>query len=136
MLFFVTLSFADEPPVAEAGIGVLAYVGDTVVLNGTASVDPEGATLSYRWSQVGGPPVDIASGLSAQPSFEIGEPGTYRFELIVNDGLADSDPDRTEVVVPYTAVEGEVDGGCAVRPGRAFGAALLAAGLLWGRRRT
>lgn len=141
MLFFVTFSAAladtgaDSPPVAEAGLGVLAYVGDTVELNGTASSDPEGAELVYKWAQTGGPSVAIEGGSTAQPRFEVTEPGTLRFELVVNDGLTYSEPDTVEVVVAYTAVDGTTGGGCTAVPA---GASLLGVfaslGWTWGRR--
>lgn len=102
-----------EPPVADAGLGLLAYVGDTVALNGTASRDPEGASLGYTWAQSGGPDVGIKNGDEAQPSFTVEAPGTYRFTLVVNDGYQDSAPDTVEIVVAHTSFGGEAEGGCA-----------------------
>lgn len=119
MLLFVSslpLALASgSAPVAEAGLGVLAYVGDTVQLNGTGSTDPEGDNLTYQWVQVGGPEVELTGEASAQPSFTVGDPGTYRFELVVNDGSSDSAADDVEVVVAYTSMNGET-GSCAVAP--------------------
>lgn len=107
---------ANEPPVADAGLGLLAEVGDTVSLNGTASYDPEGADLGYTWRQAGGPEVGIKSGDSPEPSFTVEAPGTYRFELTVNDGYADSAPDIVEIVVAETSFGGETEGGCSAVP--------------------
>ncbi len=125
---------ANEPPVADAGLGLLAYVGDTVALNGTASYDPEGVELGYTWRQSGGPEVGIKSGDSPEPSFTVEEPGTYRFELTVNDGYADSLPDMVEIVVAETSFGGDAEGGCNAVPGVAPLSLLLLPVLLRRRR--
>jgi hypothetical protein len=125
-----------EAPVADAGLGLLAYVGDTVELNGTASYDPEDAELGYFWSQSGGPEVGLVNGDEAKPSFTIEAPGTYRFDLVVNDGYQDSEADTVEIVVAETRFGGEAEGSCAAWPGASPGAATLAvfAGLACLRR--
>lgn len=104
---------AGAAPTAEAGLGLLAYVEDTVELNGSGSIDPEGDALSYTWSQVAGPPVELQGGSSAQPRFTVTDPGALRFALVVNDGLSDSAADTVDVVVPYRTVD-DVATGCAV----------------------
>jgi hypothetical protein len=123
-------------PVAEAGLGLLAYVGDTVELNGSGSVDPEGDPLTYAWEQTGGPPVDLQGADSSTPRFEVETPGTLRFSLVVNDGTTSSPPDEVEVVVPYKDIGDDVATGCAVvPPGKAASAAAVAALLCLVRRR-
>lgn len=120
MLLFVTTFLAAHAsgtaPVAEAGLGVLAFVGDTVELNGTGSTDPEGDELAFTWTQVGGPPVDLGGAMTAKPKFSVTDPGTFRFELVVNDGTSDSPADEVAVVVAYESLSGD-EGGCAVAPG-------------------
>lgn len=120
MLLFVTTFLAahasGSAPVAEAWLGVLAFVGDTVELNGTGSTDPEGDELAFSWTQVGGPPVELNGAMTAQPKFSITDPGTFRFELVVNDGTSDSPPDGVAVVVAYQSLSGQ-EAGCAVVPG-------------------
>jgi hypothetical protein len=102
-------------PVSEAGLGLIAYVGDTVILDGSGSSDPEGDPLTYTWSQVGGPPTELQGGDSAQPQFTVSAPGTLRYALVVNDGLTDSAADTVEVVVPFEQIEG-VETGCSALP--------------------
>lgn len=104
-----------EPPIADAGLGLVAEVGKTVILNGTSSSDPEGAGLGYYWSQSGGPPVTLKGETSAEPEFSIEESGTYRFTLLVNDGYSDSEPDTVAVVVPEMSFGGDENSGCDVR---------------------
>ena len=95
---------------ADAGLGLLAGVGDTVILNGTSSADPEGAALSYAWSQVGGPEVLLKGATTAQPQFTIESAGTFRFELVVNDGYGDSEADAVAVEVPERSFGGGTSG--------------------------
>lgn len=124
-----------HPPVAEAGLGVFAYVGDTVILNGEASSDPDGQTLAYAWTQVSGPPVALADATSAKPSFVVEEPGDVRFQLIVSDGGLTSSPDTVAVVVPDREAQPlGSNGGCATGAGPAW-IGLLALPLVARRRR-
>ena len=103
-----------NPPVSEAGLGVFAYVGDTVILNGEASSDPDGQPLSYAWTQTSGPPVALVDATSARPSFVVTDPGTVRVQLIVSDGALYSGADSVAVIIPDREAQplGE-DGGCA-----------------------
>lgn len=126
-----------EAPVAEAGLGLVAYVGDTVELNGSGSTDADGDRLDYAWTQTGGPPVDLTGADTAKPRFEVRDPGTLRFALVVSDGESDSAPDTVEFVVPHEAID-TVEAGCAaVAPGRlglAVAGMALAVCLARGRR--
>lgn len=139
MLLSFALAFADtaadDVPTADAGLGLIAYVDDVIVLNGSASRDPEGAELTFAWSQVGGPSVELKGASGAEPEFTVAAPGTLRFELVVNDGVNESEPDSVEIVVAERAFGGS-DGGCATGPTAGLGSLLLVAGcLLAGRSR-
>lgn len=125
----------NSAPVAEAGLGVYAYVGDTVILNGEASADPDGQALTYAWSQIAGPPTALTDATTARPSFTVAEPGTVWFQLVVSDGTLASVADTVAVVVPDRAAEplGSA-GGCATGPAPAW-LGLLALGLVGARRR-
>ncbi len=111
---------AGTAPTAEAGLGLVGYVGDTIELNGSASTDPDGEPLTYVWTQISGPPVDTAGADKALPRFEIMEPGTLRFQLVVNDGTLDSLPDTVDVVVPWRDIP-STESGCSSVPAGAGG---------------
>ena len=120
-------------PVAEAGLGVFAYVGDTVTLNGEGSTDPDAQALSYAWTQVSGPPAALTDASTARPSFLVEQPGAVRFQLIVSDGTLVSAADTVAVVVPDREARPlGAEGGCGTVAAPAW---LGLAGLLQCRRR-
>ena len=84
---------SNTPPVANAGLDQEVKIGNVVTLNGQDSSDPDGDNLSYLWSFQSAPSfsaVALDATTSATPSFEPDVPGTYVFQLLVNDGTTDS----------------------------------------------
>lgn len=87
-------------PTANAGADQTAKVNATVALDGTASADADGDSLSYRWTQTGGMTVVLSSSTSARPTFVApGQPDSLTFALTTNDGKADSTTDSVIVTV-------------------------------------
>jgi len=84
---------------ADVGRPFLAYVGDLVVLDGSASTGSADVAMAYRWSQAGGPTVGLSATDSPKPSFTVAEPGNHVFELVVGDGTVWSAPARSYVIV-------------------------------------
>ncbi len=78
------------PPVANAGIDTTWYISSTdpminVSLDGSASFDPEGSALTYKWSTTSG--ITLFDDTVVKPAFDIGAPGVFTFSLIVKDDL-------------------------------------------------
>lgn len=85
----------NRAPVANAGLSTLADVGDTVTLDGSRSSDPDGNSLTYQWTQTGGPAVPLATPTAAKTNFTPSQSGTYTFRLTVSDGKLTAASDVT-----------------------------------------
>ena len=88
-------------PLAQAGPDQLVIPGATVTLDGSASSDPDGDRLIYRWQLRSGPDTALSDPAGPNPTFVAAEPGTYLFLLEVED--ADAHLDRDEVSIQVSA---------------------------------
>ena len=103
----VTVSADDDPPTANAGADQTVDEGAAVTLDGGGSADPEGETLSYGWSQSGGPTVALSSSSAARPTFTapaLSEPAVLTFSLTVHDGRARATDTVKVTVEPLAGV--------------------------------
>lgn len=92
----------NRPPVANAGADQATNEGGIVKLDGTGSSDPEGNSITYQWTQVEGPIVNLSDPTSPTPLFRapfVSEETPITFQLVVNDGHLNSDPDQVIVTV-------------------------------------
>lgn len=81
----------DRKPVANIVVNpTQGAPGTFVTMDGSASSDPEGATLTYKWTQISGTPVTFNDS-SAVTNFDA-PTGAVTFRLVVSDGRQDSDP--------------------------------------------
>ncbi len=78
----------NTPPVAEAG-PQRVDTGNPIILDGSASTDPDGDPLTYLWETLSAPEsveVELADPSAAQTSFIATTSGTYLIRLTVSDG--------------------------------------------------
>jgi len=96
----VSIVSLNQPPVANAGPDQTAYAWINgkaeVSLNGSDSNDPDGDELSYKWIWVINGDMYEANGVNPTIELPVGE---HTIELVVNDGLGDSEPDYVDVDV-------------------------------------
>jgi hypothetical protein len=97
---------ANHAPAAEAGpaqtVACAGTGGTATTLDGSASSDPDGDTLTYSWT---GPfPEGNGTVTGANPTVTL-PLGPSTVTLIVNDGRVDSEPDTVAVSV-FVSVEG------------------------------
>ncbi|KAB8332808.1 PKD domain-containing protein [Scytonema tolypothrichoides VB-61278] len=90
----------NRAPVANAGADMRVRVGGAVALDGGASFDPDGHSIGYAWSQVGGP--NVVLGVTNEPTLRFtapGAPAELIFELTVTDSFGKSASDQVKVLV-------------------------------------
>jgi hypothetical protein len=87
----------------------------TLALDGSGSYDLDGDALTFAWTQTSGPAVSLDDPASPTPSFTtpaLGAPEVVTFQLIVNDGQADSAPASVAITLkPVGTVTTAVKGG-------------------------
>jgi hypothetical protein len=148
----ITVSEPNGDPIANAGSDRSVTTGDTVQLDGSGSVDPDGDILSFQWSILSSPSSSttaISNPTSAIPSLVADVDGRWEISLTVSDGNTVSNPDTVVVNASETGdsvlgcdcgdrarQQWEKDPLIVTSIGRShlFGVPLLM-GLWWGRRR-
>jgi len=82
-------------PVAHATYNDPVRINDTVLLNATTSEDADNDPLKCKWKIIRcpqGSSAELSDANSITPSFIADSKGEYIVQLIVNDGLVDSEP--------------------------------------------
>ncbi len=92
----INILSVNAAPAADAGPDQTVNEGSSVTLNGSGSSDPDGDSLTYRWTQVSGIAVNLNNSTSALATFtspDIDQDETVVFQLTVKDegGLESTD---------------------------------------------
>jgi hypothetical protein len=96
-----TSTAANKVPVANAGSNVTIQLPvDSVVLDGSASNDPDGRIESYSWKQIAGPSTaDIVDNDKVKGRAKRLVQGIYSFELRIGDNNGSFSTDTVDVKV-------------------------------------
>ena len=115
----VVVHHANQAPTASVDRPAAVAAGATTILDGSASSDPDGDTLSYYWVQSSGPTAaELGNADTAKATFiapYLSNGGTFTFMLVVSDGSLMSAPATiTVTVAPGTAPasSGNTSKGC------------------------
>ena len=110
----VLIHQVNKAPVADAGDALVARALDPVVLDGSASTDPDGDTLTFAWTQTEGPDVTFDDAAAERPGFEapsVHTDATLTFDLVVSDGTLSSAPATATVTLLGTNARPVADAG-------------------------
>ena len=95
------------PPVADAGDDDSLFAYEPYCLDGNGSYDPNGdPIITYSWSMDSiptGSAAELDDPTDPNPCFTPDFEGEYVYQLIVNDGEFDSDPDMVTITVDVNA---------------------------------
>jgi len=135
---------ANAAPVVQTNGYQTVSPGDPVLLDGAASNDPNGGTLSFQWEQTGGPSVDLSNAETSGAAFtapDVDGETTLTFELTVADGQGKTVTDTVAITVrgsgdggTETDDGGDTGSGFGPGFGAASGALGTAGGLAYGAR--
>ncbi len=99
----VEITNTNNLPIANAGVDQTVDENSTVSLSGELSSDPDSDTLTYAWTQTGGPAITLAGGATATPSFTapfVSAGGAdLEFEVTVDDGYGGTATDTVVIHV-------------------------------------
>ncbi len=94
----------DRKPIANAGLDQVITSDQNIVLDASASIDPEGKISSYLWKQIGNSQEKINTSKSMIYSFPIPEgleENSLAFKLIVTDKKGQIDTDTINFIINH-----------------------------------
>ena len=114
--YVYTLPSSNHRPVANAGADQEVVEGSPVVLDGSASTDPDGDELTLAWVQIEGPKVELSDRAAREPLFIAPEPTnscaflTFQLTATDDEGLISEPADVQVKVLPYNKIYGKLGG--------------------------
>ena len=112
----------NTPPTAEAGADQSVVAGAEVTLDGSGSFDPDGDPLTFTWSQIAGPEVQLSDAHAASPTFTapvVSATTTLTFLVTVSDGQAQTSDSVNIIVTPipqYSLTTSATNGTISLNP--------------------
>jgi len=97
-------------PIAIAGTNQIFNEKTSISLDGSASKDPDGNSLTYKWIAPSG--ISLSSPSASNPTFtspDVKNDSIIVFMLIVNDGTIDSNPSSVIITLRNVINTGTVD---------------------------
>jgi PKD repeat protein len=93
----IVVTLLNHDPVADAGLDRDAPKHVPIALDATASSDPDGDALTFRWTPP--PSIELSDVSDPRPTFTVARSGTFAFRLRVEDGLGGTATDEIVVTV-------------------------------------
>jgi hypothetical protein len=92
---------ANKHPIANAGANqAIILPTDSVLLDGSASLDPDGTINEWKWTKLSGPPSSpFYDSRQSKPIVKKLQAGIYHFELMVKDNGGLSSIDTVQITV-------------------------------------
>lgn len=96
----ISCGTCNKPPVANAGADQNITTADSIVLNGTASADPDGKIVAWLWTKLTGPAgIAILNAQSQVAAVKNLVAGSYAFELKVTDDKGAWGTDTVQIII-------------------------------------
>jgi len=89
----------NKTPIADAGSDNSVNNNDLISLDGSASSDPDGETLTFSWTKLSGPAGTFVDTNTDTPDYRPSATGTAVFELTVSDPKGKFDTDTVTITV-------------------------------------
>ena len=95
----ITVKHVNKKPVANAGANIVVNEGDKITFDGSASTDPDGDVITYKWSALGFSITGADLAMATTKAPEVQKDMMAPFVLTVKDGMVNSLPDTVWVTV-------------------------------------